>query len=92
MATQASQKSGVSTATLLIVVLATLGIGAPLMRSAPLPATPPPTHTINQSTVEHSALDLLEEFFDTDPDQFDAALPWSANSKPWPPPNGTLTK
>jgi hypothetical protein len=31
-----------------------------------------------------SALDLLEEFFDADPDQFDTTKPWSHDDRAWP--------
>ncbi|HVC45345.1 MAG TPA: hypothetical protein VND20_11060 [Candidatus Binataceae bacterium] len=86
MATQESQKSGVSLTTLLLVIFATLGIGAPLMRSAPT-ATPSPSAGQPPpvpANVEHSALDLIEEFYDNDNDQLDPALPWSTASASWP--------
>ena len=65
---------------LLIAILAILGMGAPLIRSsAPLDTLPPIAPAKNETAThyEHSALDLLEEFFNADPDQLDTTKPWS---------------
>src|ERR1700676_5044706 len=84
----ANQKQSISPGILLIAILAILGIGAPLMRSSVPPEAPPPAAPVKYETAtgfEHSALDLLEEFFDADPDQLDATRPWSRNDGAWPP-------
>lgn len=87
MANLVNQKQSISPGMLLIAILAILGLGAPLMRSSAAPNTPPPTPSAKNETAtnyEHSALDLLEEFFDADPDQFDTTKPWSHNDRAWP--------
>jgi hypothetical protein len=84
----ASQKQSISPGILLIAILAILGIGAPLIRSSAPPNTPAPIAPARNEAAtnyEHSALDLLEEFFDADPDQFDTTKPWSRNDRSWPP-------
>jgi hypothetical protein len=77
---------------LLVALLAILGIGAPLIRSS-TPSSPPPSIPIARNETatdyEHSALDLLEEFFNTDPDQLDNTRPWSRNDRVWPAPDGS---
>src|ERR1700688_1411229 len=83
-----NQKQSISPGMWLIAVLAILALCAPLIRSSPPPNTPPPISSPKNETAtnyEHSALDLLEEFFDADPDQFDTTKPWSRNDRSWPP-------
>ena len=85
-----SQKS-ISPGVLLIAILAILGVGAPLMRSAAPANVPVPIASAKNETAngyEHSALDLVEEFFDADSDQVDRAKPWSRNDRAWPPVGG----
>src|SRR6202043_2348433 len=89
----ANQKQSISPGIWLIAILAIIGLGAPLIRSSAPPDTPPPIPSAKNETAtnyEHSALDLLEEFFDADPDQFDTTKPWSHNDCPWPPADRSL--
>jgi hypothetical protein len=83
-----NQKQSLSPGIWLIAILAIFGLGAPLIRSsAPPPNMPLPVPSAKNETAtnyEHSALDLLEEFFDADPDQFDTTKPWSHNDSAWP--------
>jgi hypothetical protein len=76
---------------LIVTVLATLGIGTPLLKSAP-PSTrqTPPTvapHTESRAAsgnenYPHSAEQLLEDFFDTAPDLALSNRPWSLGDLP----------
>ena len=82
-----NQKQSVSPGMWLIAILAMLGLGAPLIRSSAPPSTPPLIPSAKNETTtnyEPSALDLLEEFFDADPDQFDTTKPWSHDDRAWP--------
>jgi hypothetical protein len=82
-----NQKQSISPGMWLIAILAMLGLGAPLIRSSAPPSTPPLIPSAKNETTtnyEPSALDLLEEFFDADPDQFDTTKPWSHDDRAWP--------
>ncbi|MEA2648139.1 MAG: hypothetical protein QOG61_574 [Candidatus Binataceae bacterium] len=82
-----NQKQSISPGIWLIAILAILGLGAPLIRSSAPPNVAPPQPSAKNETAtnyEHSALDLVEEFFDADPDQFDTTRPWS-HDRAWPP-------
>jgi hypothetical protein len=82
-----NQKQSISPGIWLIAILAILGLGAPLIRSSAPPNLPPPQPSAKNETAtnyEHSALDLVEEFFDADPDQFDTTKPWSRDHRAWP--------
>jgi hypothetical protein len=73
----AEQNRGVGLAALVITAFAALGLAGPAMKSPPVVTSPPSTTrsaSSNRAThktqhYEHSAVDLLEDFFDEDPEQ-----------------------
>jgi hypothetical protein len=91
MADSSGKNGGMSPASIFFLILAFLGVGAPLMLST---ARPTSSTTILNSNVAstsgyaNSAEKLLEEFFNADPDQFiDATHPWHGNAPIYPGPN-----
>jgi len=79
-----TERSSLAAPAVLITILAALGVGAPLLRSAP------PTVTTNRSAesqksshnklYDHSAINLILEFFDASDNQFQPTKPWSTGA------------
>ena len=90
------KNGGLSPATIFFFILAFFGVGAPLMLSTTRPTPSPTISSAKNATTtgyENSAEDLLEEFFDADPDQFiDADRPWQHNAPIYPGPNDSWSR
>lgn len=78
-----SENSNLAVPAVLITVLAALGLGAPMLRSAPSPAptNPATARSAPRQTkcYPHSALGQILDFFDRNEDEFDPDKPWSAS-------------
>jgi hypothetical protein len=87
MAEGSDKSGGLSPGTIVLFILAFFGIGAPLMLSSkPAPSTSLPSAKGTEvSGEEISAADLLEDFFDADPEQFvDRDQPWQQDDPIYP--------
>jgi hypothetical protein len=86
-----SGKSGGLSPSLILFVLALFGVGAPLMVSA-THSTPPAAIASDKPPTsvghENSAADLIEEFYDANPDQLvDTDRPWQRDELIYPRPD-----
>jgi hypothetical protein len=86
-----SKGRGFSPATIFLLILATFGVGAPLVLSGPRAASSTATPAAKRAAAtsdKSSAEALLDQFFDADPNQLiDQSQPWQRNALIYPAPN-----